>query len=188
MVLRMRKLLAAIALAAAAVMVLVPAMAPAVALAASDDQGNGARGNGGGSGNGGDNGGSGFLNRQDFNVFGKANRDLLNTGLGHWLARLLVRLMVIGFDVALVIGIAILFWKLVNVLVGKKSKDDATKYLTDMAIAVVGIILILTGVGATVLNYLIQGAEEIQKEAEKTGMASPPAATVFLDTEGGLNA
>lgn len=117
------------------------------------------------------------LNPDDFNIFGGTNRDLLNSDFGRMLARLLLRIMVIGFDVSLVLGVAVLFWKLVLVLVGKAGRDTVMGRLTDMALAILGIVVILTGGLAMMINFLMRGAQEIQEELSM----APPAVVAQVD-------
>lgn len=178
--------MAAMTLFALALALVSPAVALTPAVAHAQDAGAGSQDQGAHDQNGGGNGtDGGFLRRDDFNVFGRANQELLNTQFGSWLARLMARFMVIAFDASLVIGIGLLFAKLVMVLIGKATRESVMGRLTDMAIAIIGVVLILTGGLSLVINYLIRGASEIQRE-----VSVRPAATVVAVVDqrpGGVN-
>lgn len=126
-------------------------------------------------------GGSLLLDPRDFNVFG---RNLTNTGLGRAAAALLGRILVIVFDVTMVLGVGMLAFHLVAVILGRTTRSAVLNKLGDMGLGLVGLILIMTGMVAVVLNYLIQGGSQIQEELTGALQVRPPAAVAELVADG----
>lgn len=132
-----------------------------------------------------DNKDRGFVDPDMFNVFGEKNKELLNTGLGQLTGALLARVFVLVFDIAIVLAMALIFWKLILLIVGKLGRKDINDQVLNILIGVVGVIAIMTGIAAMALNYLIKGAEQIKTDVQGQGMAVPPAAVAFLDDAAG---